>query len=135
MLAQVAERLNKFEKEIDGASPDEPEGLEGVLRKMRYCLHENHYLITGGTSSTSHHFMSSWQDLILDPVVLSLPNCTRTPPSTFLMFLCSTAYLSSLLLSPVLTSFPLDLSRLPVLRPLIYLSLPSCPPRLQAAAY
>jgi len=43
---QVAERLNKFEKEIDGASPDEPEGLEGVLRKMRYCLHENHYLIT-----------------------------------------------------------------------------------------
>ena len=48
MLAQVAERLNKFEKEIDGASPDEPEGLEGVLRKMRYCLHENHYLITGG---------------------------------------------------------------------------------------
>ena len=114
MLAQVAERLNKFEKEIDGASPDEPEGLEGVLRKMRYCLHENHYLITGGTSSTSHHFMSSWQDLILDPVVLFLPNCPKTPPSTFS---CSYVHLSTCLLNscplflhPFLLTCPVCLS-------------------------
>ena len=60
--------MNKFEKEIDSVEPDQvdsstslkkkkmlhnfigfsqPEGLEAILRKMRYCLHENHYLITG----------------------------------------------------------------------------------------
>jgi len=43
---EVSERLSKFEKEIDSVEPDQPEGLEAVLRKMRYCLHENHYLIT-----------------------------------------------------------------------------------------
>ena len=32
----------------------QPEGLEAVLRKMRYCLHENHYLITGKTSESVH---------------------------------------------------------------------------------
>ena len=62
---EVNERLNKFEKEIDSVEADQvnwwinhlklggtilfsqPEGLEAILRKMRYCLHENHYLITG----------------------------------------------------------------------------------------
>ena len=37
----------------------QPEGLEAVLRKMRYCLHENHYLITGGTVSC-HFFLSRY---------------------------------------------------------------------------
>lgn len=43
---EVNERLRKFEKEIDEVKLTEPELLEGLLRRMRYCLHENHYLIT-----------------------------------------------------------------------------------------
>lgn len=43
---EVTARLKKFEKEIETVKVTEPEVLEGLLRKMRYCLHENHYLIT-----------------------------------------------------------------------------------------
>lgn len=43
---QVSDKLLKFEKEIDAVKPNEPEAYEGILRRLRYCLHENHYLIT-----------------------------------------------------------------------------------------
>jgi hypothetical protein len=46
LASKVTDRLGKFEKEIDDSGPDKPELLEALLRRMRYCLHENHYLIT-----------------------------------------------------------------------------------------
>jgi len=42
----ISEKLAKFETEIDSILPSEPQKFENLLRKMRYCLHENHYLIT-----------------------------------------------------------------------------------------
>lgn len=42
----IANKLAKFEEGIENVSPAEPEKYELLLRKMRYCLHENHYLIT-----------------------------------------------------------------------------------------
>ena len=86
----MAERLNKFEKEIEAVSPEEAEGLEGVLRKMRYCLHENHYLITGG------RIYLSWQHLLLDHLVMFLSTCPQTTSPIFLLFSCSPVYLPSI---------------------------------------
>ena len=42
----ISHKLAKFEEEIEAVLPTEPEKYEFLLRKMRYCLHENHYLIT-----------------------------------------------------------------------------------------
>ena len=42
----VSDRLEKLETEIDQAGSEEPDKLENLLRRMRYMLHENHYLIT-----------------------------------------------------------------------------------------
>ena len=43
---KIASKLAKFEEEIEAVLPTEPENYEHLLRKMRYCLHENHYIIT-----------------------------------------------------------------------------------------
>jgi len=40
----ITNKLAKFEEAIEDAK--EPDQYEQLLRKMRYCLHENHYLIT-----------------------------------------------------------------------------------------
>ena len=42
----IKTKLAKFEDQIEHVLPSEPEKYELLLRKMRYCLHENHYLIT-----------------------------------------------------------------------------------------
>ncbi|XP_023348143.1 protein msta isoform X2 [Eurytemora carolleeae] len=42
----ISERLDKLELEIESVPKNEPERLENLLRRMRYVLHENHYLIT-----------------------------------------------------------------------------------------
>jgi len=42
----IANKLAKFEEGIEAVTPADPEKYELLLRKMRYCLHENHYLIT-----------------------------------------------------------------------------------------
>ena len=42
----IQEKLAKYEDEIEDVASTEPEKFELLLRKMRYSLHENHYLIT-----------------------------------------------------------------------------------------
>jgi hypothetical protein len=42
----VSEKLDRFQVEIDSVPPTEPERFENLLRRMRYSLHDNHYLIT-----------------------------------------------------------------------------------------
>ena len=42
----MANKLARFEAELEAALPTDSEKYELLLRKMRYCLHENHYLIT-----------------------------------------------------------------------------------------
>ena len=42
----VSEKLDRFQAEIDAVPPTEAERYENLLRRMRYSLHDNHYLIT-----------------------------------------------------------------------------------------
>ena len=45
-LQVIAEKVEKWEIEVDSVAPTEPEKFENLLRRMRYTFHENHYLIT-----------------------------------------------------------------------------------------
>jgi hypothetical protein len=42
----VSEKLDRFQAEIDSVPVDEADRYENLLRRMRYSLHDNHYLIT-----------------------------------------------------------------------------------------
>jgi hypothetical protein len=42
----VSEKLDRFQAEIDAVPPEEADRYESLLRRMRYSLHDNHYLIT-----------------------------------------------------------------------------------------
>jgi len=42
----IANKLAKFEEQIEALEKDKPEPFELILRQLRYALHENHYLIT-----------------------------------------------------------------------------------------
>jgi hypothetical protein len=42
----VSEKLDRFQAEIDAVPPEQADRYESLLRRMRYSLHDNHYLIT-----------------------------------------------------------------------------------------
>ncbi len=45
-MQAVSEKLDRFQAEIDSVPVDEADRYENLLRRMRYSLHDNHYLIT-----------------------------------------------------------------------------------------
>ena len=43
---EVAAKLATWEAEVEAAGSERAEPYEQLLRKLRYLLHENHYLLT-----------------------------------------------------------------------------------------
>ncbi len=45
-MQAVSEKLDRFQAEIDSVPSEQADRYESLLRRMRYSLHDNHYLIT-----------------------------------------------------------------------------------------